>query len=314
MNTNPVKLTLNGKDIIIPQSWAQCDQATALRLCNHLNDASQVYSIEELNDTEKLFAYKLLLTTELMGVNMDFVNKYSHQEKEDFIGKMTQLMSLTNWLFVPILDDDGNDTGRIKINIGMTNIKDILHEIKIPGKGRSKMSLIGPDNNGANLCFGEFIEADEAFQVYCKAKSEKIKLAAMSNIAATLYREKLPFRESINTKHDLRVPFQSNYARYSINQRYALIESIEPKQRKALLHLILFFWASFRERLVKKYPLCFIPSDDAKPHPYGWDALIDGLAGSILDIDALKGKSVDDVFKTLSIKEYNRQQAELAAM
>lgn len=312
MNPNPVTLTINGKDIIIPQAWEQCNQIAALRLCEHLNDASQVYSIEELNDSEKLFAYKLLLTTELMGVNMEFVNKYSHQEKEKFIGKMTQLMSLTNWLFVPILDDENQDTGKIKINTGLLNIKNILHEIKIPGKG--KKVLVGPDNNGANLCFGEFIEADEAFQVYCKAKSDKIKMAAMTNIAATLFREIRPFRDQINSRHDSRTPFQSNFARYSINQRYEWIESIELQQRKKLLHVILFFWASYRERIMRKYPLCFTPSDDAKPHPYGWDALIDGLSNSITDYDAIKGKPVDDVFKTLSIKEYNRQQAELAAL
>lgn len=314
MNPDAVNINLNGKDITIPQAWSQCTPAIALRLCEHLNDASQAFSVEELNDTEKLFAYKLLLTTELIGVNMEFINRYSHQEKEQFIGKITQLMSLTNWLFVPITNDADEDTGKIKINVGMTNIKDILHMIRIPIKKGSKRSLVGPDNNGANLCFGEFIEADEAFQVYCKAKSERIKLAAMTNIAATLFREEMPFRQGLNTAHDKRVPFQSNFARYSINQRYEWIEAIELQQRKKLLHVVLFFWASYRERIMRKYPLCFTPSDNAKPHPYGWDAVIDGLCDSITEYDNVKGKPVDDVFKTLSLKEYNRQQQELAAL
>jgi len=289
-----VNVHINDKRIAVPQIWSEVSLQTALRLVPVLHaDMHELY-----DDHEALQAMRMKATLALINKPMDWLVSWEQScEQGSFLMQLAELLKVSDWLFEPI---DGANA----LRIAPTLTRQLLVKREMPNTA----TLYGPSDDGYNLTFAEFKDADNEFAAYCQDRS----IEHAVRMAAVLWRPSKPSTKDLLEHQfygDRREKLPDNFSEQLIVAREKLIKK---HWKQSELQLIVFWWASLRGKWVKMFPRVWQGNGHGDPNPFGWDAVLIALSGgSILNDDAIANKPVTSVLYNL---DYDAYQAELAEL
>ncbi|MFC6999596.1 hypothetical protein [Rufibacter roseus] len=139
-------------------------------------------------------------------------------------------------------------------------------------------NLYGPRERIRNMTFLEFIYVDTFFVAYTKKQSPNM----LDKLIASMYRPKKWFhflhRRLPNYDGDCRQPFNQHF----LDRRAEKIAKLSLEQKLA----ILCWYRGCREELEKEFPLVFTQEKQRKASRSGWDGVLLGMSGHVINIEA----------------------------
>jgi hypothetical protein len=169
-----------------------------------------------------------------------------------------------------------------------------------------------PADELENLNIYELGQAFTLFEKYLDSLNEDY----IHQLIATLYRPAKPgtqYNIDSDYEGDIRLPY--NRHERTVAQRAPYIKML-PELTKQLL---LFWFASCRQKIIGDYPNLFTPPEDEPQgervgNDYGWGGIIMALADNVTQIDQIAEKPFHNVFTYLSFLDDRRKTEEMRAL
>lgn len=288
-----MKVSINEKEVSVPQCWNDCEKSQIIALAELFYTSCPL----DLIPSEKLFYFKLKATMILTGLTWEDLKTWSIEAGEGFILELGELLTVVDWLFIPVLDEDKKPTGGIALKMNLTKQPFKFIQVK-PHK------FYGCLDEGYNLEFEEFKLADTAFLYYAKTREEW----ALNKLMAIIYRphKQKHLHKSINKwEGDVRQPLPLKFNKPSLDGRIKVFEKLPPGYKYA----VMIFWSSVRGFIISKHPDIFKPSSQSSDKTVSWNTIHLELAGgTILHDDTIARKPLASVLFQLSMNERNRKK------
>jgi hypothetical protein len=168
-----------------------------------------------------------------------------------------------------------------------------------------------PADELENLNIYELGQAFTLFEKYLETLDEEY----IHQLIAILYRPAKPgtqYNIDSDYEGDIRLPY--NRHERTVAQRAPYIKML-PELTKQLL---LFWFASCRQKIIGDYPNLFTPPEDEPEgervgNDYGWGGIIMALADNVTQIDQVAEKPFHNVFTYLSFLDDRRKTEEMRA-
>lgn len=323
-------VSIDGKTIQLPTTWNDLNlhqQITCYAII--MTDTAQVLDPFEILPAKKiaLLQYLLQLPSDFFTKReMDFylealeempINSTAEQQteyrKEALADAKTIVLSEINQLFTTIsflfekMETEEGQPEQYAISLTLTKCPYPYIEFKTrTGKARSrrKVRWYAPADGLHNLSLYELGHAFTKIEAYLRTKNEKY----INELLAMIYRPSKPktdYNLASNYEGDRRQPYRKHET--TVANRQSRIE----KMPQAVKQLLVFWFASCRQQIVKRYPTIFTRGgENTTGNNYGYAALLLNLADGIVHLDTVSDQNFHNAFTFLSYKEDMRKLAE----
>lgn len=289
-----MKLTIDTKIYNTPESWEELslEQKYQAHHILFLEDYKQLDSIE------KLTYVKIELFKILTGLDNELINSIQEEstDEDDFYQKINHLLQVCDPFF------EETEVGTIPI----LGLYEAPFDMLTP---HEKMKLKPPKPELENITIYEMGYLFNTYELYLQEKKEEY----IDKIISILYRPHKPkTKENIQSRYegDIRLPLIKHESTIERRQKYIAKMPLRSKL------LILFYFQSCRDKIMKSYPFVFSGkerTDDMTD--YSWAGTMFDLAGSLDKLEQIQNMNHATVllFKNKENEEITYQNLKNAA-
>jgi len=307
-----MKVTINGKDIYPPQSWNELSLKQQLA-CYAIIMKNTKGMLEA---PEHLPARKIVLTKYLLGLSDKFIKDWEEERIEEyghedglliFDNELMELTQVADFFFEKIESNIDGDNEEVivqyQVKLGLT--KRPFPMLKRKKKSDRNKRLFAPADNLENISIYELGTTFTLFENYIKTKN----ISYVDKLIATMYRPAKPANNKNKRsayQGDIRQPLMDHEG--MIKKRIKNVETLPT----AVKQLILFWFASCRQKIIDSYPNVFVESKGEKGgNQYGWGGVLLELAGGLVHLKQVGNQSHSNALAYLSYMEDKRKLREL---
>lgn len=292
------RLRINNELYDVPTSWNDLS-LTQLYQAHHV-----LFMMDHslLEPGEKLTFVKMELLKIITGLTDVFFQelekdvRVEESPEDTFVLELQHLLKLVDFFFEEV------DTGSAP-SLGLTRNP-------YPMLGQGKEKVFGPHDGLEGITIYEMSYLFRTHEEYIETKDE----AELDKLISILFRRpKKRTPENVNSSYegDIRLPF--NKHEYTIDRRASFIKNLPLRTKK----LILLFFESCRQSIVKTYPAVFTQSTSTEKKSgidYSWAGVLFDLAGSLPNLEIVKNMAHEEVllFKNKENEEIHRRNRKLA--
>lgn len=303
-------VTINQETITVPQSWNEIplqQQFTCYKILTM--EGAAIFAPQEV-----LPHRRLLLLMELMNWDGKFLANWEQDciladplnGAEAYIDELSDLLSLTDFFFTPVLhEDDTDDTPptRFTINLGLTKCP--YPELIFKQKGKRKMRWFAPADGLSNI---SIVEMAALFTTYEHGMTSE-NMDWVESLLAIMYRpSKATTKENkrLGYEGDRRIEMEKVEHRIKVRTKKFKDAPVIAKQ------LLLFWFASCRQAIINNYPRVFISSKgDSQQESTDWAAILLSLAGGVVHVETVAKQNHHNALKYLDLLEKEREERKL---
>lgn len=286
-------ITINGRDIPVPESWNELSLHQILLVYGILSSDSPGL----LEPFEILPAKRLMITKALLKLDDAFLRRWEadciqaaetpEEGREDFTDELYALSTAVTAGFLDSVKDEEDESERYALRLALTRCP-------YPKLERKKKHYFPAADSLANISIYELGITFTLFESYLETNEE----AYVDELIATLYRPSKPKtakNKRSNYRGDRRLPLLGHESTIGPRQRHMA------KLPPAVKQIILFWFASCRQVIIENYAGLFT-SSSARPigRTYGWGEVIMGLAGDLTQLDNVARQSYTNAFDFLA--------------
>jgi len=307
-----VQIGDTSREIAVPRSWDDLDNKKALLYYNTLFTTSNTAVQADAFTAVKLIS----ITGHILGMGADFLPRWeSDCIAEDaelghltFLDELKQVMvPALKGLFEVLEDEDGGTSYAVKYN-RTKNLWPVLTHTDADRRGHAGKTTwyYAPKDGLDNLSLYELAYTFSTYEAYVQSGDEKY----VHQLIGALYRPSRPRtrEETESAWHgDRRQPLR--HYEGAVDRRARMAATLPVLTRR----MIVFWFASCREAIAKRYPKVFVKSEDAsmgRGSNYGWGAVLLGIAGGPVGLDAVADQHHSNALTWLSMKEDERRRME----
>ena len=292
-------VSINNKDIIVPQTWNKLPLQKQLRIYQILfTDAKGI-----LEQTEVIPFKRTLITLCLLDLNQQFLADWEASCVQDdpkdgktlFLAGLNELCACSDFLF-EISEDQGIKI--YQVHLGLTKCPFPLLALKTK---KRKLKFYPAKTGLSNISLNELGLIFTLFENYMQHPNEE----ELHELLATIYRPPkppTPQNKEAGYFGDIRQPLLKR--EHLIARRIPLMKQLPTPVKQ----LLLFWIASCRQQLIQNFPLVFSGKGDASD--FGFGALIMSLAGELTKVDQVASTNAEEALVYLSFLEEQRLKKE----
>lgn len=294
-----------------PASWDDLDRRTALLFYNSLftTDNRSVFA-------DAFTAAKLIsITADIIGRGPEFMPRWEIDcVMEDpelgsyvFLEELKQVMVVAlHGLFEVLEDENGGTRWAVKFNRTKNLWPALVHKVGRDGRGQKVRWYYAPKDGLSNITLYEMIYTFSLYEAYVRTGEDRY----VNLLIGAMYRPSRPETadERESAWHgDRRQPLR-NYED-KVDERARLAATMPALTRR----MIVFWFGSCRESIVRQYPKVFVRSEDApQSDGYGWSGVLLRLAetGAFGALGETSDQHYSNAMTFLSMKEDERRRME----
>lgn len=260
MNKISIQIGNRRRDINIPESWNDLDLRTLVTFYETI--------FTNIGDefTSPIFtSVKLIsMTQHILGVDMAFMAKWEadciRQDAENgslvFLSELADVIDMAvSGLFDKNEDENGGHSYAVKFNLTKNPYPSLGHTPKSKGKRPKKTTwYFAPADGLDNITIYEMAYSFQLYEAYVRTREEKYAM----ELIGCIYRPSRPVtREETDAGWfgDRRQPLRRRETK--IEERAKMADTLPTVAKR----LILFWFASCREKIIKAWPQVFKESD-----------------------------------------------------
>lgn len=300
-----IPVQIGKKKFHVAESWNEMKLRDVLQCYNIImSNTGQWISPVELLPYKKLLLVKYLLklsSTYMEQWEQNWIQEYGqHDGQLVFISELDEVLKLVNFLFEKV------DENEVAISLTYTNIPYPFLEGTL-GKRKKKIRLYGPKSGLENITLYELGYTFQVFEHFVETQEEQYA----DQLIAALYRPMKPqTKENQRTAYygDLRMPL------YKLDHMVEKRQQITATLPDIVKRIIIFWFASCRQQIIKEYENIFKEGDPNRRHvgnDYGWGGILLGLADGIANMDQVANRPYADGLIYLSYLEDQRKVVEM---
>lgn len=306
-------LTINDHNFTTPDSWNDCDYRTALlihsTLMQPLPNIVRVLPPEEQMHHRRISIFLALtgLPGELFA-SEPFSGATEEEEDDNLVAEFQLLeavMAVTAPFFEVSVDPDTNEE---TTTVRYTLTRNPIPSIPYQERGKTH-KLFGPADSLENLTL---YELGAAFHAWDEFTSETGRNDHAHTLLATLYRPPKPVTTAgrlSKYRGDRRLPLHDHET--TVPARASHMAKLPTNVRG----LLLFWFASCRQQIIRDNPVLFKPgkATGAGSNSFGWGGLMLSLADGLVNLDAISKQSWGNAFTYMAFLETRRREQEAEA-
>lgn len=301
-----IPVQIGKKKFNLPQSW----NAMPLRDVLHCYSIIMSHTGSWISPVELLPFKKLLLVQHLLKLSKTYMEQWEqdcieeygdHDGQLVFISELDEVLNLVDFLFERMEDNT------VVISLTYTNIPYPYLEGSKPGKSKRKTRLYGPKSGLENITLYEMGYTFQIFEKFMETQEEQYA----DQLIAALYRPQKPItRENKATGFygDIRMPIYK--LDHMVEKRAEITATLPDIVKK----IIIFWFASCRQQIIRSYENIFKESDPNRRHvgnDYGWGGILLALSDGIANMDAVANRPYTDGLIYLSYLEDQRKLVDM---
>lgn len=298
-----MKIRFNDRQTTIPQAWNDLPLEKL-----YIVSQTLLLDIRQLLPYEVRHYQKTLLLREFLSLSVDDLTDWeqAHQEKlgeEDgtilFLTEMDALCQAFDFLYELVDEKDIETPPTYQLSFTLT-------KCPYPILSDTSENFYAPADALDNITLYELATTFSHFEEYIRTKEE----IHIDNLLATLYRPSKP--ESEHNKRsgyegDRRLPLLKHES--TVAQRVERMRLL-PRPTK---QLILFWFASCRQQIIRAYPNIFTQSEGEEQggNDYGWSGVLMNLSDGLVHLDSISQQNYSNALVYLSWLEDQRKLEKL---
>lgn len=261
----------------LPSKW---NELTGLQLLRIVAAELRIFSLRKLTREEKRNLLRLERLRILLGI------------PDVLLLAFTPLQLLQFYWLMPFFDEGYK---------GFT--AQLFPILRLSGfLGRLRPRLFGPRERIRNMSFLEFTYADTFFTAYARKQSP----AMLDKFIACLYREKKWFHFLLRRLPSYGGDCRQDFNPFFVEGRARLVAGLPVEQKLA----ILCWYRGCREELEREFPLVFSGSNQKTASRQGWDGVLLGMSGHVMNIDATGRANIRSILGVMQQRFEEMEQAE----